>query len=189
KLEEIVLVECEPVDVSHIYKDTSIPIKPILPEGIEVAMNSEHLQVKVVAVDAATRIFTFTENDIVLEGVTEGMIPDIEDISVDIKVSGNDEAVASIAESDFSISADVRGLEPGEHIVPLKCICKNNLLELEYNPKEIKVIIEGKKAEENNTEKPPKQESQDSSQQGASKEPGGNVADENLSQNQGEGEI
>ena len=151
-LAKVTAITCEPVDVSSVYETTNIPVVPVLPEGIEVAMNSEHLQVKVTAVDAATEQFTFTENDIVLEGVTEGLVPLINDTEIQVKFAGHRDVVEAAVETDFSFSADVSGLKPGEHIIPLKCVCMNNLLAVEYNPKEITIVIEEKKADSEGTD-------------------------------------
>ncbi len=141
-LSQISSITCKPVDISDIFEDTVINIEPLLPEGIEVAMDSQHLQITVAVAGAATRDFTFTENDIVLEGVDEDTIPTVDDITVKVSVSGNAEVIEQITEDDFRLYADVSGLEPGTHTVELKCVCENKGLELEYNPSVIKVIIE-----------------------------------------------
>lgn len=147
-LKTVTAIESKPIDVSQIFEDAWIPIVPILPENIEVAMNSEHLRVKVIAVDASSRIFEFTENDIVLEGVTESMIPVVENTLVKVKVSGHAAVIEGTELTDFSLSADVAGLGAGEHTVPLNCTSANNLLSVEYNPKEIKIVIKEKQTVE-----------------------------------------
>lgn len=141
-LSQIGSISCEPVDVSDIFEDTIIDIKPILPEGIEVATDSQNLQVIVSVAGAATRDFTFSENDIVLEGVDEDTIPTVDNITVKVSVSGNAEVIEQMTDSDFQFLADVSGLEKGVHTVALKCVCENKGIEMEYNPSEIKVIIE-----------------------------------------------
>ena len=183
-LEQISMIECEPVDISGIYEDTLIPVTPVLPEGIEVAMNSEYLQVKVVAVDSDTREFSFTEKDIVLEGVTEDVIPMIEDVVIDVSFSGHISAVGAALATDFSLSADIRGLRAGTHVVPLKCICKNNLMAVEYTPKEIKVIIEEKTEGDN----PDDSHHQESSSDKDGQDNQTDKDNENEEQNQVEGE-
>lgn len=141
-LSKIDSITCKTVDVSDIFENTQIPIQPLLPEGIEIATDSQNLQVIVSVAGAATREFTFSENDIVLEGVDEDTIPTVDNITVKVSVSGNAEVIEQITESDFQIYADVSGLEKGVHTVALKCICENKGIEMEYNPSEIKVIIE-----------------------------------------------
>lgn len=141
-LSKIDSITCKTVDVSDIFENTQIPIQPLLPEGIEIATDSQNLQVIVSVAGAATREFTFSENDIVLEGVDEDTIPTVDNITVKVSVSGNAEVIEQITESDFQLYADVSGLEKGVHTVSLKCVCENKGIEIEYNPSEIKVIIE-----------------------------------------------
>lgn len=141
-LSKIDSITCKTVDVSDIFENTQIPIQPLLPEGIEIATDSQNLQVIVSVAGAATREFTFSENDIVLEGVDEDTIPTVDNITVKVSVSGNAEVIEQITESDFQLYADVSGLEKGVHTVALKCVCENKGIEMEYNPSEIKVIIE-----------------------------------------------
>ena len=141
-LSQISSITCSPVDVSEIFEDTVINIEPILPEGIEIAMDSQNLQVIVTVAGAAVRDFTFSENDIVLEGVNENTMPTLENTTVKVKVSGNAEVIGQISESDFRLYADISGLGKGTHTVTLKCVCETKGLELEYTPGQIKVIIE-----------------------------------------------
>ena len=141
-LSKIDSITCKTVDVSGIFENTQIPIQPLLPEGIEIATDSQNLQVIVSVAGAATRDFTFSENDIVLEGVDEDTIPTVDNITVKVSVSGNVEVIEQMTESDFQFLADVSGLEKGVHTVALKCVCENKGIEIEYNPSEIKVIIE-----------------------------------------------
>lgn len=141
-LSKIDSITCKTVDVSDIFENTQIPIQPLLPEGIEIATDSQNLQVIVSVAGAATRELTFSENDIVLEGVDENTIPTVDNITVKVSVSGNAEVIEQITESDFQLYADVSGLEKGVHTVALKCVCENKGIEMEYNPSEIKVIIE-----------------------------------------------
>lgn len=141
-LSKIDSITCKTVDVSDIFENTQITIEPLLPEGIEIATDSQNLQAIVSVAGAATREFTFSENDIVLEGVDEDTIPTVDNITVKVSVAGNAEVIEQITELDFQLYADVSGLEKGVHSVALKCVCENKGIEVEYNPSEIKVIIE-----------------------------------------------
>ena len=109
-LSQIDSITCRPVDVSDVFEDTVIDLEPVLPEGLEIATDSQNLQMVVAVAGADTRVFTFSENDIVLEGVDEDTIPTLENITVRVSVSGNGVVVEQITESDFRLYADVSGL-------------------------------------------------------------------------------
>ena len=135
-------ISCKPVDISDIFEDTTIDLEPLLPEGIEVATDSQHLQAKITVTGVATKTFDFTENDIVRTGVDEDSVITLENVKVKVRISGKAEVVEQISEDDFRLYANVEGLTAGAHMVDLKCVCENKGLEIEYNPSEIKVIIE-----------------------------------------------
>lgn len=141
-LSKVSSITCKSVNVSNIFEDTTVDLEPILPEGIEVATDSQRLQAKITVTGVATKNFTFTENDIVLNGVEGDEVLTVESVTVKVSISGNADVVQQITEDDFSLYANVEGLSSGTHIVDLKCICENKSLDLEYNPKQIKVIIE-----------------------------------------------
>ena len=141
-LSKIDYVTCESLDISNVYESEIIELKPILPEGIKIAMNSEKMQAKVTVTGAATREFEFSESDIEIEGFEEDMMPYAESISIEVKISGNAAAVEAVSKKEITLSVDVSGLEAGKHIVPLKCVCENKTLDLEYNPVEVIVVVE-----------------------------------------------
>ena len=77
-----------------------------------------------------------------LEGVNEDTIPILGNVTVKVSVSGNGAVIEELKETDFRLYADVSGLEKGTYDIPLKCLCENKEIEMEYTPSEIKVIIE-----------------------------------------------
>lgn len=135
-------IECEPVDVAHIYENTVVELIPVLPENIEATMESEHLRANVTVTGASSVEVTFDETAVALEGVDMMYETIVEETLINVKVSGNDKALMSFNQNHLTLFADVTGLGVGEHMVPLTVMSSNNMLELEYNPVEIKVIIE-----------------------------------------------
>ncbi len=167
-LAEITFIECEPVDVSRVYQNTAVDLVPLIPENIEATMESQNLRAHITVSGASTVEYTFSETDIVLEGANPGLMPSIEETAVTVKISGNSDVVAGMNSHHFSLYADIYGLGVGEHIVPLTVICTNNMLELEYNPTEIKVVIEEKSEEAGVIPDEPQegQQTEDSQQEG-----------------------
>ena len=49
--------------------------------------------------------------------------------------------IESLTKEDFALTANVQDLEAGTHTVRLSCTSKKDLADLEYNPKEINIII------------------------------------------------
>ena len=140
----ITYITAETVDVSEIYEDTTLAVKPLLPEGVEAAANSQNLTVKVTVKGMETRRFTFGNEAVIVEGITEDMIAAVSEINIVLTAVGKEADISALKEEDFYFMADASGLEPGEHRIPLKCHYEGNgnLSELEFTPAETLVTIE-----------------------------------------------
>ena len=141
-LADISYITAETVDVSEIYEDAALEVKPLLPEGVEVAANSQKLMVKVTVKGMETRRFTFGNEAVIVEGITEDMIASISDVTIDVTAVGKEADISALKEEDFYFVADASGLEPGEHRIELKCHFEGNLSEVNFTPAEILVTIE-----------------------------------------------
>ena len=141
-LADISYITAETVDVSEIYEDAALEVKPLLPEGVEVAANSQKLMVKVTVKGMETRRFTFGNEAVIVEGITEDMIASISDVTIDVTAVGKEADISALKEEDFYFVADASGLEPGEHRIELKCHFEGNLREVNFTPAEILVTIE-----------------------------------------------
>lgn len=141
-LTNIAFITAETIDVSEIYEDTTLPVTPILPEGVEVAANSQNLTAKVAVKGMTSRKFVFGKESIIVEGIKENMIAYVQDVKISLTIVGKEENIGALTEDDFFFVADVSGLDPGEHRVTLKCHHEGKLSELEFSPMEVTVVIE-----------------------------------------------
>lgn len=141
KLEDIDSVSCEKVDLTEVFETTAIALTPILPDGVSIASDSGELVLSVTVTGAESTKFTFDENDIVLEGVTEDMIPTIAACRVTVTATGKASVVSELTDSDFILSADLSELDEGTHTVELSCKCKKTLADIEISPAQISIDI------------------------------------------------
>ena len=137
-------IECEPVDVSRIYENTSVDLVPVLPENVEVTIASENLRAHITVTGATTVEYTFDDTEILLEGANAELVPVVDDMTIVVKVSGSTDVITGMNSKHFTLYADISGLGVGEHVVPLHVVCTNNILEIEDHPSEITVLIEEK---------------------------------------------
>ncbi len=140
-LAKIDAVTCETVDLSKVYDDAEITLRPMLSDGVTTATDSETLLCQVTVKGAETATFEFSESDIVIEDVTEGLVPVINDCIIQVVASGKTSVIEGLTREDFILTASVRDLEAGSHTVRLVCTSGKDLADLEYNPKEINIII------------------------------------------------
>lgn len=140
-LAKIDAVTCETVDLGKVYDDAEITLKPIFYDGVTTATDSGTLLCRVTVKGAETAIFEFSESDIIIEGVTEGLVPVVSDCVIQVTASGKTAVIGALSRDDFALTANVQNLEDGSHTVRLACVCTKELADLEYNPKEINIII------------------------------------------------
>lgn len=142
-LDSIETVTAETVDVSEITKDTTVAIKPILPEGVQVSSKSiESLYVTVKVTKLATKTITLDTSDIDMEGLSDGLNAELQkDIKIKVTISGKQADLQAIEKEDISLLIDLTDLEAGTHQVALQASCGKDYTSLEVNPEEIEVII------------------------------------------------
>lgn len=145
-------ITAEPIDLSRVYEDTAIPVVPILPDGIEAASNSQNLKAQVKVEGLTTRNFTYGQEAIIVEGLTEDVTVSMADTAVILQVVGVEEELNQLMKEDFYFIADVEGLEPGVHQVQLECKHEKVLSELTFTPMHVTVTITPVNAEDGETD-------------------------------------
>lgn len=134
-------ITCQNVNLEDVYEDTAIALTPILPSGVNLATESETLYLKVSVKGVETNTFTFSENDVAISGVSENMSATVESVDIKVTVTALSDAMEEISAEDFQLTADVTGLEAGNHSVSLVCTCSKEYTDMEYTPEEINITI------------------------------------------------
>lgn len=148
-LEKISVIKAETVDLTDVFESTEIEIQPILPDGVTAALDSKQLKVTVMVVGMETKQLTYNESDITIEGLDENMTAELEEADIAVNVKGKGTVIKSLNKTDFVLSVDVSGLEPGTHEIELKCITDSDIKEFEIKPGKITVnIVEQSEEEE-----------------------------------------
>lgn len=142
-LSDISYITAEPINVANIYEDTLVPILPILPDGIELAANSQNLTAQVVVKGMESVTFEYDKNAVELNGVPDDVKVTISDVTIKLVVTGRESIISALKEDDFHFSVDISDLEPGTHKVSLDCKYDKSISEVDYTPQEIEVNIEG----------------------------------------------
>lgn len=147
-------IVAEPIDVTDIYEDASIPIVPILPEGIEVAANSQKLEVQVTVKGMGSRSFEYSKDAVVAEGIDETLTLTMATIKIQLNVTGKQSVIDQLTAEDFTFAVDVNKLGAGMHQVDLKCSSEADLYRMEYEPKTVTVTLAPGEEPDNSGEEP-----------------------------------
>ena len=177
ELRNLESITAETMDVSQVFENTAMKIVPILPNGVEVASNSQNLQIQVTVHGMGKRVFEYKNDAVIVEGVKENMTVTVEDMDIQLTVTGRESVTETLSDEDFSFVVNVRNLEPGTHEVIMNCRYDKQLRLVVFTPETIKVVIENK-------EELPQQdtETEGKNPEGAETEPGTDTkADEDAS--------
>ena len=148
-LEEIESITSEPIDVSQMNVSTTVEIKPILPEGIEVSVESETLQASVSVIKMISKSFDLTDADVEMENLGDDFTASIGTKSIKVSVLGSQEFMSAISAESLSLSVDLSGLTAGRHKVKVDVQCSTSVVELDCRPAEVVVNIKEKEDPQN----------------------------------------
>ncbi|MBO4725570.1 MAG: hypothetical protein J5622_03595, partial [Firmicutes bacterium] len=136
-------VKAADIDISDITATTKINLALNLPEGVYPSQGEQVNYVYVVINNVAVTEVEIPAANIELRGTPEGATAFIDETleSVKLTVRGTDALVQSASASDFVISADLTGLEPGAHEVALSKEYIKSFTSVEMEPVRVQVTI------------------------------------------------
>ena len=142
-IEDIEKVKAADIDISDITATTKINLALNLPEGVYPSQGEQVNYVYVVINNVAVTEVEIPAANIELRGTPEGATAFIDETleSVKLTVRGTDALVQSASASDFVISADLTGLEPGTHEVALSKEYIKSFTSVEMEPVRVQVTI------------------------------------------------
>ena len=137
RLEEIMDVETEVIDISNLSTDTVVDAKLYLPEGIAV-QGDEQVQVRFV-MQADQR---HVSAEIELRNLPSGMQADLSRTSADIVVSGRSELLHDSQELNrLKLYVDASNLTAGAHVLPVQLEYSGSLNVEEFRPQSVTVTV------------------------------------------------
>ena len=141
-LADISVITAEEIDLTNVTKNKVINIIPVLPDGVQVSSKSAGtLKLEVTVAEMERASFSFRGSDVELSGLADTLNADVDDISIDVTVSGSKAQIDAISEGDFLLTADLSDLEEGNHQVVLNITCDKDYAGLNFDPEEIDVTI------------------------------------------------
>ena len=156
-LESITSITTEPVYLEDVLTNTTIPLVPILPEGVAVSEESEKLEAVIQVNKTETEVLDFDQAAVELRGLGEGLTAQAAEISIEVQLTGSENLLADLTNDDISLFADLSGLQAGRHRVKVHAMCAAGNPVISVNPKKITVIIR-EEADDSDSEEPENKE-------------------------------
>lgn len=105
KIDEIIQVSTQPVDISGMTKSQDISLTPILSEGVRLSSNQEKIAATVNVYKRLSKSIEYSTSDIRLTNVPSGMTVEFEEDTFNISVYGNRD-VSEVKASSFTLELD-----------------------------------------------------------------------------------
>lgn len=140
-LKDIDVIETETIYLDKILTSTTVPVVPILPDGIAVAKDSENLTVAVQVTEIQTMSFSFEDNNLEFRNLKDGLEAQTDIGNIKVEVTGSKSSIDGLTEEEIIIFLDLAELEQGKHKVDLLAECAVEDTALTVSPKKVSVTL------------------------------------------------
>lgn len=139
-VKEISKIETEPVDLSAYAQNTTIELKPILPEGVQLAAGSD-MTAKIILSATDSKNINFDRDEIDVVGLDENLKATVEE-GVVISAEGKKSSLDNVNKEDFTLAVDVSGYSKGSYKVDVVVVNKKAFKKYTIRPSKVTVLIE-----------------------------------------------
>lgn len=136
-------VTTEPVDISGITGNATVTLSVILPEGVELAKGYETITLGVTVQETSTKVFEYTADEILLEGLTKGKSVNTDAANFKVTVSASKDVINALTKDQLKLYIDVSKLNAGDQTVPVQITYDVALHQITVEPKEIAITLVG----------------------------------------------
>ena len=141
-IKDISKITCRTLDVSGVYTNDTLPLEPILPDGIQLSDDSDGLSAKVTVKDLSKKSFEFDQDDIDLLNRQDGFTYTISAVTFSAELTGRESVMSGLTADDVTISADVSGLGRGTHTVTLTVTCGKDTSSATLSVERVEITVE-----------------------------------------------
>ena len=152
-LEKIETITTEEIDIRNVKQSTTIDIKPILPEGIEVSSKTEPLLLVVQVLENNTKTLELSKADLIIEGLDDKLDAEIKQETVTVELTARESLLKNIEKEDVKAVIQLGGLDVGQHKATLSVSVKaenvdSNAVQIQVKPEVVTVVIDENKTDD-----------------------------------------
>ncbi len=102
-LRSLTEVNTEAIDLTDVSSNTTQKVKIQLPDGVELANANKTIEVKILVKEVVAKEFTYSADEIAVEGLSQGYKASIQTSEITVKVIGDDSVMDTIQKEDFKL--------------------------------------------------------------------------------------
>ncbi len=140
-LKDLESVSTQDVDLTGMTADGTVSLSVILPDDVELASSNQQLSAGIAIIEVSSKTFTYSADEILIEGLTKGKSVDMDNTSISVTVSAKKGTVSSIAAEDLKLYIDVTDASVGEQTAKIFVNTAETLQTVKVVPAEIKIKV------------------------------------------------
>lgn len=141
-LKEISSIQAKTVDISGITDNTTVKLDLILPEGVEAARVSEDLSASFNLRDIVRKEFTYSSNEITIEGLSSDYTLSIDTPTIRVMVSGPASVMNALVKADLSPVIHAGSADAATTQLAVSINHSKNLNSISISPSVVSVSVE-----------------------------------------------
>jgi YbbR domain-containing protein len=141
QLAKVKQIDAGTVDISKVKASATLPIKPDLPEQIEIADKSKNIGVKIAIKGLSTKTITLSTKDAEIENLDKALNAYINTAEVKAVIIGDAELLSETSAKDFQLIVDLQGVKEGTASILIKVNTDKKFSSIKLLPKKVDVTV------------------------------------------------
>lgn len=139
-LKDLEFIECKPIDISDVTKDSRIPLQFVLPEGVSISDEKQYY-VEVTVEAMGVKTLKFSESDIEIIGLADNLSVELGNLEITVTADGKESDLESFDADKVSLIINLEGMTAGRHKVSITVESDEKYGNLKIEPQNISVVI------------------------------------------------
>lgn len=140
-IKDIESVSSQAIDLTAVKADSSIPVKVILPDGVELSNESKNIAVDIKLKGITSKTFEYGGFEFTVEGLPDKLTLSIDTASVKVMVSGREAVMSNISKNDFAPHINLNGAVVGTTKAKVFVTYEKQVSKVEILPVEVDITL------------------------------------------------
>jgi len=146
-------VYAKSIDLTKLEETVEIPLEPYLPEGVEVADESQDLSVKIEVMGITQVVYEYTADMIGLDNLADGLSGHVNTGSVTVTVLVPEDVASDLSQDDIRLYVDASEIRKAADGVEMDVLfeCEKELKSIVSDPARVRVTVISEKTQRTTT--------------------------------------
>lgn len=142
-IEDISRVTAEAINISDVDVTTSIPIEISLPEGVELADDSDGISIEIKLNGISKKSYKYRGASLEIDGLAAGYTAYVSTDLVEVTVYGEDSVIEGFKKKDIKLFVDMTDVSMHSEVLvlPVEYRCDKDISKMDISPETVRVVL------------------------------------------------